>query len=179
MGSQKDPGDGYRFLKDEEIIEIKDQYLCCCDNWTDIETDAEEIGGPFVEDLHVPFRRKIEAERSGADVASEDKPMAGLWRKDPATPEGKYLVQRRDGTVPEWPNFVLGAKDPAAPAALRAYARSARVQGMNEQFCSDVEQLARVFEVYRMHHGNGDPDRGRHRKDDPETIEKMKQGGSA
>ncbi|HXI43902.1 MAG TPA: hypothetical protein VNH83_28225 [Bryobacteraceae bacterium] len=43
------------------------------------------------------------------------KPNAGLWRKNPETPEGKYLVKRRDGSVVDWPNFVLGAKDPAAP----------------------------------------------------------------
>ncbi|MGB0972128.1 MAG: hypothetical protein ACPGVG_14390 [Mycobacterium sp.] len=58
VSSPDDPGEGYRFLKDEEIIEIKDQYLCDCGRWTDLETDAEEIGEPFVEDLHVPFRRK-------------------------------------------------------------------------------------------------------------------------
>jgi hypothetical protein len=41
-----------------------------------------------------------------------DKPLIhGLWRDDPATPEGKYLVMRRDGTVVEWPNFTIGAKD--------------------------------------------------------------------
>lgn len=62
-----------------------------------------------------------------------DKLASELWRKSPETPEGKYLVKRRDGTIPEWPNFVLGAKDPAAPAALRAYADSARELGFNPQ----------------------------------------------
>jgi len=107
------------------------------------------------------------------------KPAAGLWRNDPETPEGKYLVQRRDGTVVEWPNFVIGAKDPAAPAALRAYAMAARMCGMNGKFCNDVDELAYSFEEYRRVHGEGDPDRGRHRKDDPATIEKMRKGGSA
>lgn len=55
----------------------------------------------------------------------EQKPLAGLWRKNPETPEGKYLIKRRDGTVPEWPSLVLGAKDPAAPAAINAYADAA------------------------------------------------------
>lgn len=29
--------------------------------------------------------------------------MAGIWRNNPETREGKYLVQRRDGTIPDWP----------------------------------------------------------------------------
>jgi hypothetical protein len=108
-----------------------------------------------------------------------DKPAAGLWRNNPETPEGKYLVQRRDGSVVEWPNFVLGAKDPAASVALMAYAEKARELGWNEKFCSDVEWLAKSFELYRIQHGDGDPDRGRHREDDAATVAKMKAGGSA
>lgn len=108
-----------------------------------------------------------------------EKPPAGLWRHDPDTPEGKYLVKRRDGTVVEWPNFVLGAKDPAAPAALRAYALEAEALGMNPRYVHDVRLLADSFERYREQHGEGDPDRGRHREDDPETVAEMRQGGSA
>jgi hypothetical protein len=49
--------------------------------------------------------------------------MPGIWRNADNTREGKYLVTRRtDGSVLESPGFVIGAKDPAAPAALRAYA---------------------------------------------------------
>jgi hypothetical protein len=103
-----------------------------------------------------------------------DKPAGGLWRNDLNTRGGKYLVLRRDGTVPEWPNFVLGAKDPAAPAALRAYAEAASAAGMNAQYCDDVRRLAIEFEGYRKSHGDGDPDRGRHRVDDPKTIAKMR-----
>lgn len=110
---------------------------------------------------------------------SDEKPLAGLWRNNPETPEGKYLVVRRDGTIVEWPNFVIGAKDPAAPAALRAYANNARALGMNEQYVNDVLALARQFETFRLMHGEGDPDRGRHRNDDPDTVKKMKRGGSA
>ncbi len=58
MGSQKDPGDGYRFLEDGETIGLGDQYLCHCGRWADIEADEGEVGDPFVEDLHVPFRRR-------------------------------------------------------------------------------------------------------------------------
>jgi hypothetical protein len=108
-----------------------------------------------------------------------EKPPSGLWRNDPATPEGKYLVKRRDGTVVEWPSFVLGAKDPASPAALEAYAKEAFAQGFNSLYCDDVLRLAFQFREYRRAHGVGDPDRGRHRKDDPATIAEMRKGGSA
>ena len=103
----------------------------------------------------------------------------GLWRNNPATPEGKYLVKRRDGTIPEWPYFVIGAKDPAAPSGLRGYANKARALGMDEQYCNDVLGMAERFEEYRIDHGPGDPDGKRHRKDDPATIAEMRKGHSA
>lgn len=108
----------------------------------------------------------------------KEKPLSGLWRKNPATPEGKYLVKRRDGSVVEWPNFVIGAKDPAAPAALRAYADSGERFGFNPEYVRDIRELADRFEQYRIRHGDGDPDRGKHRKDDPVTIAEMQKGGS-
>ena len=89
------------------------------------------------------------------------------------------MVKRRDGTIPKWPNFVLGAKDPAAPDALRAYADAAQMLGMNQQYVADIRRLALEFEQYRIDHGEGDPDKGRHRQDDPATIAEMKQGRSA
>lgn len=110
---------------------------------------------------------------------NEEKPLSGLWRKNPETPEGKYLVTRRDGTVPEWPNFVLGAKDPAAPAALEAYAAEAERQGMNAKYVADIRALAFEFRAYKIHFGSGDPDRGRHRLDDPLTIDRMRGGHNA
>ena len=66
---------------------------------------------------------------------SDKKPLTGLFRDNPATPEGKYLVKRRDGTVVEWPSFVLGARDPHAAAALRAYADSVEdeIKALGEQ----------------------------------------------
>jgi hypothetical protein len=39
--------------------------------------------------------------------------------------------------------------------------------------------LADQFEDYRRAYGSGDPDRGRHRKDDPETVALMRRGRSA
>lgn len=104
--------------------------------------------------------------------------MAGLWRKNPETPEGKYLVKRRDGSVVEFPNFTLGAKDPAAPAALIAYAAEAERLGLDPEYVRDVRILADEFDRYRQEIGLGDPDAPRHRIDDPATIEEMRRGGS-
>jgi hypothetical protein len=94
-------------------------------------------------------------------------------------PEGKFLVLRRDGSQPEWPYFVIGAKDPAAPAALTAYAEAAELSGMDPQYVRDVRQLALKFKAHRKLHGDGDPDAPPHREDDPKTIEMMKKGRGA
>lgn len=110
-----------------------------------------------------------------------EKPILyGLVRDDPKTPEGKYLVKRRDGTVPEWPHFVLGARDPAAATALRAYAEAAlRLGTCHPDMCNRIMMLADQFDMYRAEHGDGDPGRGIHRKDDPVTILEMRKGWSA
>lgn len=99
----------------------------------------------------------------------------GLWRKH-GIAGGKYLVQRRDGTVPDWPYFVLGARDPAAPAALRAYADEAERRGYDARYVADVREMANEFERYRLSEGSGDPDAKPHRKDDPATVARMKKG---
>lgn len=105
--------------------------------------------------------------------------MARLWRNTEGTREDKYLVTRRDGTVPEWPRFVLGARDPAAPAALRAYAEAAQAAGMDPEYCQDVWSLAEEFQQYRKDFGSGDPDAPKHREDDPETVARMRLGKGA
>jgi hypothetical protein len=92
---------------------------------------------------------------------------------------GKFLVLRRDGTVPDWPGFVMGARDPAAPAALRAYADESERLRMDPEFVADVRALATEFEQYRLKHGAGDPDAPPHRKDLPIIIEMMKLGQGA
>ena len=102
--------------------------------------------------------------------------MPGLFSKNPATPEGKYLVQRRDGTTPQWPHFVLAASD---PAALRAYADEADRLGKDPVYVRDVLQLADDFDAWRADHGDGDPDAPPHRKDDPATVAKMNRGRGA
>ena len=105
--------------------------------------------------------------------------MSGLWKYRKETPEGKYLVQRRDGSVPLWPSFVLGARDAAAPVALRAYAAAGEALNYDPQLIADVRRLADEFEAYWEAHGQGDPDGPPHRPDDPETIEKMRRGSGA
>lgn len=105
--------------------------------------------------------------------------MSGLWRKS-GVPGGKYLVMRRDGTIPEWQWFVIGSRDPAAPAALRAYAKEAERLGMDAQYVADVRELADEFEEELSLMPSGDPDAPPHRNDDPETVKKMvAEGGSA
>lgn len=106
--------------------------------------------------------------------------LVGLFRDHPDTPEGKYLVKRRDGSVVEFPTFVLGARDRHAAVALRAYAVS--VMGdpeIDSRFAMAVLRYANLFDTYRADHGNGDPGKHRHRIDDPATLEEMKKGHSA
>jgi hypothetical protein len=88
----------------------------------------------------------------------------------------KFLVLRRDGTVPDWPYLVIGARDPVAPAALRAYADEAERLGYDAEWVADVRGQADDFERYRAGHGDGDPDAGPHRPDDPETVSRIKAG---
>ena len=110
-------------------------------------------------------------------MTEEKKPM-GLWRKN-GIKGGKYLVMRRDGTVPQWPHMVMGARDPAAPAALRSYANEAERLGMHPDYIRDIRQTADEFEAYRAKAGEGDPDRAPHRKDDPWVIAKMTEGAGS
>lgn len=103
--------------------------------------------------------------------------MARLFRNQAGAREGKYLVQRRDATVPPWPWFVLGASDPAAPEAIIAYALKCRVLGKDPQYVADLLDLAAEFEGRRQRNGEGDPDAPRHRVDDPAIVALMPQHG--
>ncbi len=106
----------------------------------------------------------------------EDK---GLWTNDPEIKGGKYLVLCRDGTVFPEPNFVLGARDPAAPYALRAYATeceqlvAAGNANFNIQYIKEIWDLAARMKKVRAELGEGDPGKGPHRKDNPAVIEQM------
>lgn len=88
--------------------------------------------------------------------------MAKLWNK--------FLVRRRDGSIPEWPWLVLGARDPAAPYAIRALAERSQNLGMDSEYVEDLYKLANEYDAYRKKHGDGDPDAARHRFDDPDIV---------
>jgi hypothetical protein len=100
--------------------------------------------------------------------------MPGLWINEEGVREGKYLVLRRDGTVPDWPWFVLGARDPVTPFALRCYAVAALVALWDWRYARDVWRLAGRFKRFRREHGSGDPPATRHRQDDPDTVAMMR-----
>jgi hypothetical protein len=113
-------------------------------------------------------------------VPGKKQPLTTLVREQPDTPEGKYLVKRRDGTVPEWPSFVLGGADPHAAAALRAYADSCATDpAIDPGFVASVRRLADTYDRWRAEHGPGDPGMGIHRRDDPATVAEMRKGFSA
>jgi hypothetical protein len=88
--------------------------------------------------------------------------------------EGKYLVVRRDGTVPFWPAFVLGGRDPVAPWALRFYAVLALLAFRDWAYTASIWRLARNFARYRRHLGSGDPNAARHRGDAAWVIAMMR-----
>ena len=97
-----------------------------------------------------------------------------IWAKTKEFFEGKFLVVRRDGSIPAWPHFVLGARDPAAPIALRVYASQAQRLGFDAEYCASILELADDFEKYRAAEGAGDPEARPHRKDDPAVILAMR-----
>lgn len=101
--------------------------------------------------------------------------MAKIWAKDPngKAPEGKYLVLRRDASVLE-KHFVLGARDPYAVQALISYANAAELGQCDPAYVASIRELAKDFVAYRLQEGNGDPDAGPHRKDDPDVIAVMR-----
>lgn len=170
----------------EELKEWRDARAAVLDHQIEFEKTKKgmEVTNESAKVHIVLLRRLADAEHKLMQVANNigdnmDKPiMHGLWRDDPSTPEGKYLVKRRDGSVVEWPHFTIGAKDPCASAALKAYACQAERLGLTQGYADSVWKLADEFEAYRLEHGDGDPDRGRHRIDDPDTINEMKKGRS-
>jgi hypothetical protein len=98
-----------------------------------------------------------------------------IWAKTEEFSEGKFLVVRRDGSVPHWPHFVLGARDPHAPAALRAYVEAAESDPqIDSEYLQSILDLADDFEDYRKREGNGDPNAPPHRTDDPNVITAMR-----
>lgn len=104
--------------------------------------------------------------------------MGGLWRNDEKTRGGKYLVVRRDGSIPAWPWFVLGARDPAAPFALSAYASACEDDGMDPVYVQDVRALSGQFYAYAREHGQGDPTAPPESKDNPAIVSALITAGT-
>lgn len=103
--------------------------------------------------------------------------MTGLWRYDTAGIVGdKYMVVRRDGTVPKWPAFVMGARDPYAPTGLRAYAHAVEIIATppDDDYVRDILRLADEFDAYRSVHGTSDPEAPKHRTDHYAVLTAMK-----
>ena len=97
-----------------------------------------------------------------------------IWRKIEGFVGCKFLIVRRDGSAPHWPAFVLGARDPHAPAALLAYVDAIESGGGDAEYISSIRELAADFRRYRDAHGNGDPEAPPHRRDDPDVILAMR-----
>ncbi len=102
-----------------------------------------------------------------------------LFCHRPDTPEGKYLVQRRDGSIPPWPSFVFGAADPDAAGVLLEYARLIEWRGYHPDLVASVRRRAVEFTAWLAEHGPGDPEKGPHRVDDPATVARMKLGNGS
>ena len=106
-----------------------------------------------------------------------------VWVKTEIAPEGKYLVVRRDGTIPSWPHFVLGGNDPNTPAALRSYADEAERNGLERDYVESIRELADDFEKRAKaiaageELGKADPDAPPHRKDNPAIVALMRGQG--
>jgi hypothetical protein len=83
--------------------------------------------------------------------------MAGLHRNTEGSREGKYLVQRRDGTIPQWPWFVLGAADEDAADTLRDYANRVEKRGLDPKYVADLpsdgRRLGETVEGRRVEEG--------------------------
>lgn len=97
-----------------------------------------------------------------------------VWAKTDQFSEGKFLVVRRDGSVPHWPHFVLGARDPAAYQAIREYANQAERLGYDRDYVLSLYEVAEDFRRYRETQGNGDADAPPHRHDDPNVLRAMR-----
>lgn len=99
-----------------------------------------------------------------------------VWALSKSHSEGKYLVVRRDGTVPEWPHFVMGAFDPCVPEALRTYAQQAHKRGYDPKFVESIYKLADQYELVSASPeaiAKAAPDAPPHRIDDPAVIRAM------
>lgn len=100
-----------------------------------------------------------------------------VWQKTEELSEGKYLVVRRDGTVPWWPSFIMGGHDPAAAAGLRGYADKAEALGYEAEYVASVRSLADDYETLAAVGHPADPEAPPHRVDNPVIIAMMRGEG--
>lgn len=64
----------------------------------------------------------------------------------------KYLVVRRDGTIPSWPYFVLGAQDPCTLPAMRAYRQQA-INRVGIAYADLIFDITQEMQSYQEHKG--------------------------
>lgn len=103
--------------------------------------------------------------------------MSGFWKSKLGKRVRKYLVVRRDGTVPPWDWFVLAESDPAAPDALVAYADKCEELGnTSPQYVADVRTMAQDWAEHQGSIPAGDPGAPKHRTDDPITLWRLHDG---
>lgn len=161
------------------------------------QLDGAELEKPAPAPGEAPFAQGTGAEANISSEGFDRRKIMKVWAKTEKFSEGKFLVVRRDGTVPSWPHFVIGARDPSAPAALRAYAASCQERAdrrgdkaatarmaeserlHNEavsltEYGESVLSLADDFEKYRDEYGKGDPDSPPHRVDCQPVIDVMR-----
>lgn len=110
-----------------------------------------------------------------------------IWAKtEGEVREGKYLVVRRDGTIPKWGHFVIAVIDPAAAAGLRGYADEAERLRFDPEYVESIRELARDSERLSMEAASNaavlgtkgaDPDAPPHRKDNSAVVELMRGNG--
>jgi len=102
--------------------------------------------------------------------------MAKLFHHTEGYREGKFLVVRRDGTIPSWPHFVISGDDACAAVALRAYADQAERLDWDAEYVRSVRLLADEFAARRCN-PKSDPEAPPHRKDNPAIIAMMRGEG--
>lgn len=102
-----------------------------------------------------------------------------IWQlTDGEVSEGKYLVVRRDGTIPWWPSFIMGGHDPATAAGLEGYAAEAERLGYEPEYVASVRELAAKFRALAAEkRGKVDPEAGPHRRDNPAVVAMMRGDG--
>jgi hypothetical protein len=101
-----------------------------------------------------------------------------IWQMtDGEFADGKYLVVRRDGTIPWWPNFVMGGHDPASGAGLRGYADKAAELGYEAEYVQSIRELADMYDLLAAKVKGTvkvDPEAPPHRKDNPAVVAMMR-----